>query len=86
MGDFNQIIIFGKNVKGSTPETWQKAIEALKKYGMESVYMGAPLSISEDRVWIIKGSMSGYAKMIGDPEWPMNTIMTDTRSIVCWTP
>ena len=84
--EFNHIIIYGNNKEGATPETWTKAIEGLKKYGMESVYRGAPLGVSENRVLIIKGSMSEYAKMISDPKSPTNEIMTNTRSIVCLTP
>jgi hypothetical protein len=57
-----------------------------KKYGMEVVFMGAPLGVSEDRVLVIKGPMSGYAKLIGDPKWPLGKIMTNNRSIVCWVP
>ena len=86
MGDFTQIIIFGNNAEGATSEVWNKAIKDLKKYDMESTYMGAPLGVSENRVLILKGSMSAYAKMIGDPDWPIGKLMTDTRSIVCWTP
>jgi hypothetical protein len=86
MGEFDQIIIFGNNADGATRETWVKALEGLKKYGMESVYMGAPLGVSENRVLIIKGSMSEYSKMIGDPDWPIGKVMTNTRSVVCWTP
>lgn len=86
MGDFNHIIIFGNNVQGADLDTWNKATADLKKYNMEAIYMGAPLGVSENRVLIIKGPMSGYAKMIGDSEWPIGKVMTNTRSVVCWTP
>jgi hypothetical protein len=86
MGDFNHIIIYGMNAEGATAEVWTKALEAVKKYNLETVYMGAPLGVSENRVLILKGPMSGYSKMIGDPDWPIGKIMTHTRSVVCWTP
>ena len=84
--EFNQIIIFGNNVEGATLDTWKEAVKGLEKYGLESVYMGAPLGVSENRVIIIKGSMDGYAKMLSNPDWPLGKVISNTRSIVCLTP
>ena len=84
--EFNHIIIFGNNVEGATLDTWKEAIKGLKKYGLESVYMGAPLGVSENRVIMIKGTMDDYAKMLSDPDWPLGKVISNTRSIVCLTP
>ena len=86
MGNFTHIIIFGNNLEGADIVAWNKASEELKKYKMETVYWGAPLGVSENRVLIIKGPMSGYSEMIGKPNWPIGKVMTNTRSVVCWTP
>ena len=86
MAGFNLFIVYGYNKEGATRDDYTKYGEALKKLGLELQLIGAPIGVSEDRVLLIKGPVSGYEKLIGDPDTLAHNPITHQRTVTVWVP
>ncbi len=86
MAGFNHFIIFGYNREGATSEDYDKFGEAIKKFDLELKLVGAPFGVSENRVILLKGPVTGYEKLIGDSETFSLLPMTGNRTITVYIP
>jgi len=66
-------VVYGVGKPFDSPDAWKKMwdnfAKVLKKHKLEPMFFGGPLGTSEDRIYVMKGSVEDYQALMGDPDY-----------------